>query len=158
MNILITGARGFVGRLQYRTVRDWRGRVVRSEDFVLRISRHFDLPEEEVEDTLIHEMIHMFDFHFGPMGKQLDKYGTVAMYNFNYPFMDPRTGKCLSPGASANVMNARLMRFNSIEQLPDELLDKIKDPSKNDDWPRQYQLPGIGIRPGMDPDTGELVP
>lgn len=38
--------------------------------------------------ALIHEMIHMFDFHFGPMGKQLDKYGAVAMYNFNYPFTD----------------------------------------------------------------------
>ncbi len=56
--IKVSNARTFVGRLQYRPVRDWRGRVVRREDFVLRISRRFDLPEAEIEDTLIHEMIH----------------------------------------------------------------------------------------------------
>ncbi|NLZ18688.1 MAG: SprT family zinc-dependent metalloprotease [Bacteroidales bacterium] len=56
--IKLSGARSFVGRLTYRPVRDWRGRVVRHEDFVLRISTRFDLPETEIEDTLIHEMIH----------------------------------------------------------------------------------------------------
>ena len=56
--IKLSRARTFVGRLIYRPVRDWRGRVVRREDFVLRISTYFDLPEAEVEDTLIHEMIH----------------------------------------------------------------------------------------------------
>jgi len=56
--IKLSGARGFVGRLTYRPVRDWRGRIVRREDFILRISRRFDLPEAEIEDTLIHEMIH----------------------------------------------------------------------------------------------------
>ena len=56
--IKVSNARTFVGRLQYRPVRDWRGRVARREDFVLRISRRFDLPEAEIEDTLIHEMIH----------------------------------------------------------------------------------------------------
>ena len=100
----------------------------------------------------------MFDFHFGPMGKQLDKYGTIAMYNFNYPFVDPRTGKMMPPGANANIMNAALARFKDVRQLPDEIQKKIKDPSKNDGRPRQYQLPGQRIRPGMDPDTGELVP
>lgn len=56
--IKLSRARTFVGRLIYRPVRDWRGRVVRREDFVLRISTYFDLPEAEIEDTLIHEMIH----------------------------------------------------------------------------------------------------
>lgn len=56
--IKLSNARSFVGRLQYRPVRDWRGRVVRKEDFLLRISTRFDLPEDEIEDTLIHEMIH----------------------------------------------------------------------------------------------------
>lgn len=88
--------------------------------------------------ALIHEMIHMFDFHFGPMGKQLDKYGTIAMYNFNYPFVDPHTGKMMPPGANANIMNAALARFKDVGQLPDEIQKKIKDPSKNDGRPRQY--------------------
>ena len=56
--IKLSKARSFVGRLQYRCVRDWRGRTRRNEDFVLRMSVRFDLPEAEVEDTLIHEMIH----------------------------------------------------------------------------------------------------
>ena len=56
--IKLSRARTFLGRLQYKPVRDWRGRIVRKEDFVLRISTRYDLPEAEVEDTLIHEMIH----------------------------------------------------------------------------------------------------
>ena len=56
--IKLSRAHSFVGRLQYRPVRDWLGRTVRYEDFVIRISTRFDLPETEVEDTLIHEMIH----------------------------------------------------------------------------------------------------
>ena len=56
--IRLSGARSFVGRLQYKPVRDWLGRVVRYEDFVIRISTRFDLSEAEIEDTLIHEMIH----------------------------------------------------------------------------------------------------
>ena len=86
----------------------------------------------------MHEMIHMFDFHFGPMGRQLDKYGTVAMYNFNYPFMDQDTYRMIRPGTNANIMNAKHARFKDVGQLPNELVDKIKDPSKNDWRPRQY--------------------
>jgi len=56
--IRLSGARSFVGRLQYRPVRDWLGRIVRREDFVLRISNRYDLSQQEIEDTLIHEMIH----------------------------------------------------------------------------------------------------
>lgn len=88
--------------------------------------------------TLIHEMIYMFDFHFGPMGKQLDKYGAVAMYNFNYPFTDQDTDRTIPPGANANILNAAHARFRDVGQLPNELLDRIKDPSKNDGRQRQY--------------------
>ena len=56
--IKLSSARSFIGRLVYRPVRNWQGKIVRREDFVIRISRRFDLPEAEIEDTLIHEMIH----------------------------------------------------------------------------------------------------
>ena len=56
--IRLSNAQSFIGRLQYKPVRDWRRRIVRREDFVLRIRTRFDLPQDEVEDTLIHEMIH----------------------------------------------------------------------------------------------------
>ena len=56
--IKLSRARSFVGRLQYKPIRNWRGKVVGGEGFVIRISTKFDLPEVETEDTLIHEMIH----------------------------------------------------------------------------------------------------
>jgi hypothetical protein len=58
----------------------------------------------------------MFDYHFGPMGKQLDKYGFISMYNFNYPYVDPRTGKMLPPGTISNIENARL-RINAMRMF-----------------------------------------
>ncbi|MCR4824380.1 MAG: SprT-like domain-containing protein, partial [Bacteroidales bacterium] len=58
--IKLSSARTFVGRLQYTRVRDLWGRHVGNDAFVLRISKRFDLPEEEIEDTLIHEMIHYY--------------------------------------------------------------------------------------------------
>lgn len=113
--------------------------------------------------SLIHEMIHMYDFHFGPMGKQLDKYGIVASYNFNYPFMDPRTGRPVFPRskkelADVNRLNAMFSGFQSLKQLPNELLDKIDNPEKNDARPRQYQLPGVKAGTAKDPDTGITYP
>ncbi len=56
--IKLSRARSFFGRLQYKPVRNWLGKTVRYEDFVIRISTCYDLSEAEVEDTLIHEMIH----------------------------------------------------------------------------------------------------
>ena len=56
--IKLSRARSVIGRLLYRPVRARRGRIVGREDFLIRISTRFDLPEAEVEDTLIHEMIH----------------------------------------------------------------------------------------------------
>jgi len=113
--------------------------------------------------SLIHEMIHMFDFHFGTMGKQLDKYGVTASYNFNYPFIDPRTGKMIYPSSKSqmsqiNMLNAMASGFQSKKQLPNEIMDKILNPEKNDMKPRQYQLPGIQDGAYTDPDTGEIHP
>jgi len=112
--------------------------------------------------SLIHEMIHMFDFHYGPMGEQLKKFGAVASYNFNYPFINPETGEAMTPRSDnefqiCNVGNAAASGFKTVEQLPTEILQKIKNPSQ-DRRPRQYQMPGIEIRPVKDPQTGELLP
>ena len=53
----ITTARSFRGKLFYRIRRN--GLTVRNHDFEIRISRNFNLPEEEWEDVVIHEMIHL---------------------------------------------------------------------------------------------------
>ncbi len=52
-------ARTFLGQLGYKRKRKlFRG--WENYDFVLRISVRMDLPETEVEDTLLHEMIHLY--------------------------------------------------------------------------------------------------
>ena len=56
----MTHARTFRGKLCYRVVNSW-GR--RAEDFEMRISLDFDLPQEEWEDVVIHEMIHLHIAH-----------------------------------------------------------------------------------------------
>ena len=57
----MTHARTFRGKLCYRVVNS-RGRR-RAEDFEMRISLDFDLPQEEWEDVVIHEMIHLHIAH-----------------------------------------------------------------------------------------------
>lgn len=57
--IRLSNARTFLGQLAYKRKRNLLGREVKY-DFVLKISTCVDLPEEEVEDTIIHEMIHYY--------------------------------------------------------------------------------------------------
>lgn len=53
---LLSHARTFVGKFEARGKRDWMGRT--HWNYVLRFSTAFDLPQEELEDTILHEMIH----------------------------------------------------------------------------------------------------
>ncbi len=55
----LSKARCFRGRLSYKRTLVSRNEY-RNSDFVLRISTCFDLPEEEVEDIILHEMIHYY--------------------------------------------------------------------------------------------------
>lgn len=57
--IRLSHARTFLGAVRFLRHRNVWGREVLS-DFVLVISVHYDLPESEVEDTIIHEMIHYY--------------------------------------------------------------------------------------------------
>lgn len=114
----------------------------------------------DIACALMHEMIHMYDFEFGPMGEQFRKYGAIAVYNFNYPIMDPRSGRPVLPRngleqSMANAANAAAAGFKSVEQLPDELRAKMKNPGLNDGRPRQYQVPGQVVGSHTWPDTGE---
>ncbi len=59
VKILLSDAKNFLGNLRYKIQRRGLGREIRSE-FVIRISRAFDRDQEEIEDTLIHEMIHLY--------------------------------------------------------------------------------------------------
>lgn len=58
--IKLTKARTFLGKLTYVARRNFFGKVIRYENFCLRISTLFDLPERELEDVVIHEMIHYY--------------------------------------------------------------------------------------------------
>ena len=58
--IKLSHANRFLGKVTY--VRKWKGlfRGYKNEDFVLRINVRIDLPEELVQDTILHEMIHYY--------------------------------------------------------------------------------------------------
>lgn len=57
--IELSNARTYVGVCVYKKRRTL---LLRTEhyDFRMRFSRRFDLPQEEIEDTIIHEMIHYY--------------------------------------------------------------------------------------------------
>ncbi len=54
----VGNARTQLGSLRYRKERRLLGRT-RFTDFTLTISAFYDLPQEEIDDTIIHEMIHL---------------------------------------------------------------------------------------------------
>ena len=57
--VRLTSARTYLGQLGFKRKSTLLGGT-RNYDFVLRISTRTDLPEQEVEDTLLHEMIHLY--------------------------------------------------------------------------------------------------
>ncbi|MCQ2289554.1 MAG: SprT-like domain-containing protein [Muribaculaceae bacterium] len=57
--IKLSNARSFLGVCSYKRRPDGRGGEVKY-DFVLRINTRIDLPPAEVEDTILHEMIHYY--------------------------------------------------------------------------------------------------
>lgn len=63
--ISITNAKTYLGVCAFRKHRKWHGRLEYS-DFKIRISRRFDLPQDEIDDTIIHEMIHYYIALFSP--------------------------------------------------------------------------------------------
>lgn len=63
--VSITNAKTYLGVCAYRKHRKWNGRLEYS-DFKIRISRRFDLSRDEIDDTIIHEMIHYWIGLFSP--------------------------------------------------------------------------------------------
>jgi len=63
--IVITNAKTYLGVCTYRNKFSWYGKL-EYYDFKLRISRRIDLPQEELDDTIIHEMIHYWIGLFSP--------------------------------------------------------------------------------------------
>lgn len=57
ITIVLSNARTYLGVCAYKTKRNFLGRKTHY-DFRLRISTRFDLPEDVIEDTILHEMIH----------------------------------------------------------------------------------------------------
>ena len=58
--VKLSHAKGFLGKVCYTRRKKGLFRGYRNEDFVLHINVRIDLPEEVVEDTILHEMIHYF--------------------------------------------------------------------------------------------------
>lgn len=62
--IKIVEARTFFGKIQYKRTRVLFGGY-RYSDFMMKISSSYDLPERDLEDVIIHEMIHYQILYFG---------------------------------------------------------------------------------------------
>ena len=62
--VRITRARSYLGLLSYTVKRSLFGKK-RYNDFLLSVSAVRDLPENVIEDTVIHEMIHLYIHHNG---------------------------------------------------------------------------------------------
>ena len=63
--VSITNAKTYLGVCAFRKHRKWHGRLEYS-DFRIRINRRFDLSRDEIDDTIIHEMIHYYIGLFSP--------------------------------------------------------------------------------------------
>jgi len=57
--IRITSAKTFLGKLTFKRKRNWRGKY-EYFDYAIRINTRIEQTEAELEDTLIHEMIHFY--------------------------------------------------------------------------------------------------
>ena len=78
--IQLSNAKTFLGMLVYKKRRKLFGKL-ELYDFRLRISIRLDLPENEVEDTIIHEMIHYY-IHFNGI-KDTSAHGKVFRQMMN---------------------------------------------------------------------------
>ena len=58
--IKLSHAKGFLGKVTFVRKRQGLFRGYKNENFVLRINVRIDLPEEIVQDTILHEMIHYY--------------------------------------------------------------------------------------------------
>ena len=58
--IKLSNARTFLGKLTFTKHRKWLFGEWTYSNFVLRINTRFDLPEQLIEDTILHEMIHYY--------------------------------------------------------------------------------------------------
>ena len=58
--IVLTKAGTFLGKMEYKSRRDFFGIISSHYDYRLKISTGFDLSQEELEDVVIHEMIHYY--------------------------------------------------------------------------------------------------
>jgi hypothetical protein len=58
--VKLSHAKGFLGKLTFTRRKQGLFRGYHNENFVLRINARIDLPEELIQDTVLHEMIHYY--------------------------------------------------------------------------------------------------
>jgi len=57
---VISRAKTFLGRLEFKNKRSFIGKIVSHYDYTFKISGVVDMPEQLLEDVVIHEMIHLY--------------------------------------------------------------------------------------------------
>lgn len=79
--IELSDAKTFLGVCVYKTKKGKDGKTIKY-DFRLRINTRIDLPEEEIEDTIIHEMIHYYIGYKGMV--DTSSHGSIFQQMMNY--------------------------------------------------------------------------
>lgn len=58
--IKLTRAQSYLGKIQWKIERGFLGRVKRYSNYVMRISTFQELAQNQLDDVIIHEMIHYY--------------------------------------------------------------------------------------------------
>jgi len=110
----LANVKSFIGMCAYRKKRDAMGRVV-LYDFRLRINERMDFSQEELEDTIIHEMIH---YYIGVNGiKDTSSHGQVfrqIMENINQRYGRNLTITHKSTDAQREQLSDKRVRWHVI--------------------------------------------
>lgn len=117
--VRMTIAKTFLGALRFKKKRDLLGRMV-YYDFELVISVKYDLPEREVEDTIIHEMIHFYIYY----KKLKDTSAHGAIFRRLMDGINSRYGRHISISHRNNASQTatdvqRKMRIVCVTEFPD---------------------------------------
>lgn len=106
-HIVIAHARTFAGKFLFRRRDRLRVQKVKDRDYTIKISDFYDLPEREVQNTLLHEMIHYYIEYRGI--KDTSPHGDVFK-----SMMEHLNGKGWNITVRVNTDTASIAERNSV--------------------------------------------
>lgn len=117
--VIITDSKSYYGVFAFKRKTNILGKSY-CYDLQMRISRRFDLPENELEDIIIHEMIHYYIYHKNI--KDTSKHGMVFVKMMDE--INSKYGRNISISKTVNkeVANSdtrKRLHYVCVSELPD---------------------------------------